>query len=149
MTIVVDGDACPVKDDIISIARAHRIPVVLVASIAHAMPDTADVEVVRVDREPQAADIAIANRARAGDIVVTGDYGLACMVLGRRARVVDFRGGRITEQNIEPLMARRHALQRIRRGGGRHRGPRAFSADDRTAFRAALEQLIIHGAEPV
>lgn len=142
MTIVVDGDACPVKDEIIAIARTHQVPVVLVASIAHAMPERAGVEVVRVDRDPQAADIAIANRARAGDIVVTDDYGLACMVLGRRARVVSFRGGRITEQNIDALMARRHTLQRIRRGGGRHRGPSAFSVNDRSAFRETLEQLI-------
>lgn len=142
MTIIVDGDACPVKAEIIEIARARNIPVVLVASLAHAMPEGPGIEIVRVDAEPQAADIAIVNRARAGDVVVTGDFGLACMVLGRKTWAIDFRGGTYSDRNIDTLMARRHAMARQRRGGGRHKGPRPFTADDRVAFRATLERLL-------
>ena len=144
MIIIVDGDACPVKAEIIEIAGAHGIQVVLVASIAHDMPEGPGIEIVRVDAEPQAADIAIVNRARAGDVVVTGDYGLACMVLGRRAHVIDFRGGIYSDHNIDGLMARRHAQARQRRGGGRHKGPRPFSAETRLAFRATLERVLRH-----
>lgn len=142
MTIIVDGDACPVKTEIIEIARAHDIHVVLVASLAHAMPEGSGIEIVRVDAEPQAADIAIVNRARAEDVVVTGDFGLACMVLGRKARVIDFRGGTYSDRNIDTLMERRHAMARQRRGGGRHKGPRPFTAEDRATFRATLERLL-------
>lgn len=144
MIIIVDGDACPVKAEIIEIARAHDIAVVLVASIAHDMPESPGIEVIRVDAEPQAADIAIMNRSRAGDVVVTGDFGLACMVLGRKTRAIDFRGGTYNDGNIDVLMARRHAMARQRRGGGRHKGPRPFTANDRAAFRATLERILGH-----
>jgi uncharacterized protein YaiI (UPF0178 family) len=142
MHILVDGDACPVKEEVFRVAGAHGVPVVLVASRAHVMPERPGVEVLVVDAEPQAADLAIANRARAGDVVVTGDYGLACMVLGRRARVIGFRGQRYTEGNIDGLMAQRHIHARARRGGARTRGPRAFSDEDRAAFVRALEALL-------
>jgi uncharacterized protein YaiI (UPF0178 family) len=132
VTIIVDGDACPVKNEIIALARTHACQVLLVASLAHDMPEG-----------PGAADIAIMNRTREGDIVITADYGLACMVLGRKARVIDHRGGRFTDQNIDGLMARRHANRQARRAGHRTKGPRPFLSADREAFIATLERLLI------
>lgn len=143
MTIIVDGDACPVKNEIIALARTHACQVLLVASLAHDMPEGPGIEVLRVDAEPEAADIAIMNRTREGDIVITADYGLACMVLGRKARVIDHRGGRFTDQNIDGLMARRHANRQARRAGHRTKGPRPFLSADREAFTATLERLLI------
>lgn len=142
MRIIVDADACPVKTEIFSIAAARGVAVVLIASMAHQMPSMPGVEVVAVDPEPQAADIAITNLARADDIVVTSDHGLACMVLGRRARPLGFRGERYTDDNIDGIMAQRHISAKARRGGTRQRGPRAFSDDDRARFRAALIALL-------
>jgi len=140
--ILVDADACPVKAQILRVARRHGLEVWLVACLAVEATAAPDVHVIRVDTGPQAADIALANAARADDVVVTGDYGVACMALGRRARALSFRGQVYDDHNIEGLMATRHLGARIRRGGGRTRGPKSFSAADGDRFEEALERLV-------
>lgn len=145
MRILVDADACPVKAQILSVARRHACEVVLIASHAHRMPDlegAPDVAVIAVESSPQAVDIALTNASRRGDVVVTGDYGLACMVLGRGVRALSFRGQVFDDRNIDGLMATRHLASRVRRGGGRMRGPKAFTAEDAARFEAALERMI-------
>jgi uncharacterized protein YaiI (UPF0178 family) len=139
MQIIVDADACPVKDEIVRVAARHDVSVLFVACYAHELDGY---NVLRVDKEPQAADMAIVNKIQPWDVVVTGDYGLAAMALGKRARVLSFRGQRFTESNIDQLLAQRHLHQRVRRGGGRMRGPKAFSRDDRERFEAALQSLL-------
>ena len=78
MQILVDADACPVKTEIIEVARPFRIKVCMVASFDHRLPNIDGVQMVQVDRSSQSADMFIANRARSGDIVITQDFGLAC-----------------------------------------------------------------------
>jgi len=142
LKIVVDADACPVKGIIVETARKKTIPVVMALSLAHDTGFPADVTVIRVDSIPQAVDIAIMNVVRPADIVVTQDIGLAAAVLGRGARALSPRGLQYNEGNINSLLLERHVHAKVRRGGGRMKGPRAHTGEDDDRFRVSLERLI-------
>lgn len=139
MRVLVDADACPVKEQILEVCARRSVEVFMFASHAH---EVTGGTVMKVESSPQAVDIALFNEARAGDVVVTGDYGLACMVLGRGALALSFRGQEFHEGNIDGLMASRHAAAKARRAGGRTRGPRALTWSDRQTFAAALDRLL-------
>jgi uncharacterized protein YaiI (UPF0178 family) len=142
LKIIVDADACPVKNLIIEIAQQHGIPVVMVLSIAHLATFPATVEMVTVDSVPQAVDIAILNLLRPADIVVTQDIGLAAAVLGGSALALSPRGLRYDEGNIDSLLHERHLAAKTRRGGRRAKGPRPHTREDDDRFRNCLERLI-------
>ncbi|PZD93927.1 YaiI/YqxD family protein [Paenibacillus sambharensis] len=140
--IVVDADACPVKREIAETARAFRVPVLLVASYDHRMEAADGVEIKQVDRSSQSVDLYISNLVSAADIVVTQDFGLAAVALGKRATVLSNRGEQYTNETIDYLMARRHDHAKIRRGGGRTRGPKAMTDDDRRQFQQKLTKVL-------
>jgi uncharacterized protein YaiI (UPF0178 family) len=139
--ILVDADACPVTEDIIEIGRARSIAIVLVCDFRQDLSRWSGVEVITADGPSDAADWVIAGRARAGDIVVTQDYGLASLVLAKGCAALSPRGRRFTAENIDLLLAQREATRRIRRAGGKTKGPSAFTPEDRAAFRDALSEL--------
>lgn len=141
--LIVDADSCPVKDIILAVARDTSTPVLLVASVSHQMSCQGEgIRVLTVDKVPQAADIAVINNVLAGDIVVTGDYGLAALVLAKGAVPLSPRGNVYTDANIDGLLLRRHLEARIRRGGGRIKGPAVFGEQDRQRFGHVLRGLI-------
>ena len=142
MKILVDADACPVKQIITRVAREHLIPVVMFIDTSHQLSD-AYATVVTVDKQRDSVDIALINRARAEDIVVTQDYGLAAMVLGRGARALNQNGLVYTAQNIDKLLLERHLSQKVRRSGGRTAGPPKRTRADDEHFEAAIRQLIV------
>jgi len=139
--IYVDADACPFKDVIVEIAAMYGLGVTMIASYSHEIRMEDPVEVVRVDRGRDTADYAIANRVAPDDIVVTQDYGLAAMVLGKGARALTPRGQVYEPAAIESLLATRHLAQKERRAGGRTKGPPRLTRADRERFRRALENL--------
>ncbi|HNW94398.1 MAG TPA: DUF188 domain-containing protein, partial [bacterium] len=86
--------------------------------------------------------------ARAGDIVVTQDIGLAAMVLGRGAFAVNPRGEEYTTLAIDAMLTLRHAAAKIRRAGGRTRGPKKRTVADRDALAATLTRLCTGARTP-
>ncbi|MEF2247243.1 MULTISPECIES: YaiI/YqxD family protein [unclassified Paenibacillus] len=140
--IIVDADACPVKQEIISAAADFSVHVCMVASFDHRLADHAGVEIVQVDRSNQSADLYIVNRTRKGDIVVTQDFGLACIALAKGALVISPRGEEYTNDNIDYLMERRHVQAKIRRGGGRTKGPKPLMPEDRERFQQKLTKVL-------
>ncbi len=143
MRILVDADACPVKDDIIELAAQRELPVTLYANFHHVMPQAPGVETVCVDDFPDEADWAIANAAQKGDVVVTQDYPLASLALGKGAFALSPRGLIYTEDNIFGLLEERHrTLARLRSGKRPRKGPKPFSKGDRAEFRATLAQIL-------
>ena len=92
MKILVDADACPVKDVIIEIGRQKGIQVELVASYNHHINGGPGVTVITTDTGPDAADYVIANRVNTDYLVITQDYGLAALVLGRKGKALSPRG---------------------------------------------------------
>ncbi|MBN3525922.1 YaiI/YqxD family protein [Paenibacillus apiarius] len=151
LRIVVDADACPVKNEIIAVALEMGAGVMFVASYAAFAPDwqlaNHDIHTIFVDQAFQAADIYIANAARSGDVVVTNDYGLAALCLPRGAYVITPRGGELTSDNVDEYLSRRHISSKSRRAGIRTKGPRAMSESDRENFQHKLTKLLRYEQE--
>ncbi|WP_343223621.1 YaiI/YqxD family protein [Paenibacillus oenotherae] len=141
-TIVVDADACPVKRQIVETARQFAVPVLMVASYDHRLEPETGVRIVQVDRSDQSVDLYISNHVARGDIVVTQDFGLATIVLAKGAIALSPRGQQYDDGNIDFLMARRHELAKLRRSGGRAKGPRAMTDEDREQFQQKLTKVL-------
>lgn len=140
--IVVDADSCPVKQEIVGTAAAFQVTVQMVASHDHRLEKQPGVDIVQVDRSDQSVDLYIVNHIKRGDVVITGDFGLACVAIGKGAIVLSPRGEQYTDANIDYLMERRHESARRRRAGGRTRGPKAMSGEDRAAFQQKLTKVL-------
>ena len=141
MKILVDADGCPVVDFTAAEAIRRGLECVLVCDTAHvfARPGT---RTVTVSQGADSADLALANLAVRGDLVVTQDYGLAALCLARGARVLSQNGLEYCDANLDGLLAERHAAQRLRAAGGRTRGPRKRTAAQNEAFCAQLRRLL-------
>ena len=142
MDIYVDADACPVKDIIIELGQKHGVKVVMVCSVSHFSEQMKDVESIIVDNFPEAADMAIINAIKSGDLLVTQDYGLASIALGKKCKVLHHTGKAYTNENIDNLLLNRHLSTKIRRSGGRVKGPKTFSAEDKQRFRSVLMEIL-------
>ncbi|MHA6483742.1 YaiI/YqxD family protein [Paenibacillus sp. strain BS8-2] len=141
-SIVVDADSCPVKNEIVGTASQFSVSVLMVASHDHRLEPRPGVDIVQVDRSDQSVDLYIVNHIKRDDVVITGDFGLACVAIGKGAIVLSPRGEQYTDANIDYLMERRHESARRRRAGGRTKGPRAMSAVDRNAFQQKLTKVL-------
>lgn len=142
--ILVDADACPVVRLVEEIARAHGAEVVLLCDTNHLLvSDYSEVRTIGAGRD--AVDFALINLCRRGDIVVTQDYGVAAMALGRGARGIHQSGMLYTEDNIDRLLMERHLAQKARMSKGKHhlKGPKKRTREDDERFRAAFEQLLM------
>lgn len=133
MKILVDADACPVTRIVIRIARQRNIPVVLVTDTSHELYDDY-AEVVTVGQGSDAVDLALVNRTQAGDVVVTQDYGLAALALAKKAFAISQNGMRYTDGNIDGLLNERHEARKVRRAGGRTRGPGKRTGEEDERF---------------
>lgn len=144
MKMIVDADACPVKDIIIDLSADYQVPVVLVSSINHySLADYPDwVKTIYVEHGPDSADFKIVQIAKAGDIVVTQDYGLASLVLNKGVRTLHHKGFEYTSTNISQLLQTRYLSAQARKGGQRTKGPAPLKDKDRAAFRALLEEVL-------
>lgn len=141
--ILVDADACPVVRQVEEAARRHQLPMTLLCDEHHMMySDYAQVR--HVSSGADAVDIALMNLCRRGDIVVTQDYGVAAMALGKGAYAIHHSGRRYTDDNIDMMLMERHLAKKARRASGKHhlRGPAKFTEEDRQRFSAAFEELI-------
>lgn len=144
-TVFVDADACPVTRDAIAVARSCSTNVVLVANQSQNLAQyagRAGVEILQVASGKDSADFAMVPRLSPGDVVVTGDIGLAAMALSRGTRVISPRGREYSALTIDAELAVRYAEQRHRRAGGRTTGPSPFQPEDRERFRQALTRLL-------
>ena len=141
MQVLIDADACPVVDIAVRLCKQYNIPCLLLCDTAHIMQrDYAQTLVF--DKGSDSVDFALVNRAKSGDIVITQDYGLASMCLGKRVRVVHQDGWEYTEYNISGLMEQRHAAKKHRLAGGRTKGPAKRTRQQDEAFAAAFEKLL-------
>ena len=141
MRILVDADACPVKDIIVRLAKQKNIPVTMLIDTSHVLNDGYST-VITVDKQADSVDFALMGLLAREDIVVTQDFGLAAMVLGKGAIAVNQNGLVFTDENIDRLLLERYIGQKVRRGGGRTRGPAKRSKDDNARFEVAFGALL-------
>jgi uncharacterized protein YaiI (UPF0178 family) len=140
--IIVDADACPVKDQIVLAAAPFQVEVWMVASFDHYLAPREGVVIKQVDRSDQSVDLYIANMIKANDILVTQDFGLATIGLAKRAYVLSNRGQRYTDETIDFLLERRHEQAKMRRGGKHSKGPKPITAEDRNKFQHTLTKVL-------
>ena len=142
--ILVDADACPVVRQVEAAARKHGLPMTLLCDEHHIMASDY-AEVRHVSSGADAVDIALMNLCRRGDIVVTQDYGVAAMALGKGAYAIHHSGKQYTNVNIDMMLMERHLAKKARRASGKHhlRGPAKFTNEDRQRFADAFEALVL------
>lgn len=143
MRIIIDADACPVVNIAVAEAKKRNIPVLLICDTSHAF-SSEYAQIIIVDKGSDSADIALVNRCREGDVVITQDYGVASMALARKSRCINQNGLYYTEENIDSLMAMRHMASVERRKSSKHhlKGPKKRTAEDDERFLSAFIRII-------
>lgn len=141
--ILVDADACPVKDEIYRVAERHAVPVAIVSNSPFRVPISPMVERVVVSDGFDAADDWIAERADAAKIVITADILLADRCLKAGAMVIAPTGKPFTTSSIGSAIATRAIMADLRAGGDVIGGPAPFGKTDRSRFLSALDAALV------
>ena len=141
MQILVDADACPVKQIIVRLAKQKNIPVTMLIDTSHELKDGYS-KIIVVDKQADSVDYALMGLLTREDVVVTQDFGLAAMVIGKGARAVNQNGLVFTDANMDKLLMERHIGQKVRRAGGRTKGPAKRTKEDDARFEAAFTKLL-------
>ena len=142
--ILVDADACPVKDEIYKVAWRHEVPVKVVSNSPFRVPAHTLIERVIVDGGFDAADDWIADRAGSAAIVITADILLADRALKKGAIVLAHTGKPFTANSIGSAIATRAIMADLRAGmDGPGGGPAPFAKADRSRFLQALDEAVV------
>ena len=150
MQIYVDADACPVVRIVENIAKEYKISVTLLCDTNHVL--TSDYsEVKMIGAGADAVDYALIGLCQKGDIVVSQDYGVAAMALGKGAYAIHQSGKWYTNENIDQMLMERHLAKKARRSKRKHhiKGPSRRTEEDDRRFADSFEKLIrkLQGAE--
>lgn len=130
MKIIIDADGCPVVKKTIEIAKKYQIEVWVISDTAHEF-NIPFINCLIVDAGKDAVDFEVIRHLKSGDLVVTQDYGLAAMVLTKRAHAISQNGLFYTNENIDELLFSRHLSQKMRQAKARVKGPRKrLKSDD-------------------
>ena len=143
MKILVDADACPVKEEIYKVAWRHDIPVTIVSNSPIRIPAHPLLDRVVVSDGFDAADDWIAERADAGSICITADILLADRCLKAGATVIAPNGKPFTQSSIGAAIATRAIMADLRAGGDQIGGPPPFGKNDRSRFLQTLDEAVV------
>lgn len=141
--IYVDADACPVVHIVEQVAENNNIPVMLLCDTNHVLhSDYSEVRVIGAGAD--AVDFALISLCKKSDIVVTQDYGVAAMALGKGAYAIHQSGKWYTDENIDQMLMERHMNKKARRASGKNhmKGPKKRTEDDDIRFRQSFEKLV-------
>ena len=144
MRVLIDADACPVVDIAIDISAECNLECILLCDTAHYF-NREGARTVVLGQGTDSVDFALVNMVQKGDIVITQDYGLAAMCLARKSQVLNQNGMVYHDGNIDSLLTSRHIGQKIRRSGGRAKGPAKRTKEQDEMFANQLRKLIISG----
>ena len=145
MRILVDADACPVTKEVENIAGKYLVPLVLLADTSHNI-ETDYGEVMHIDTGAESVDTALINICEPGDIVVTQDYGVATMALGKGAYAIHQDGWQYKNSNIDHLLMGRY----MRKEGiipGKGGGSKKREPEDDVRFEERFEDLVLEALE--
>lgn len=143
MHIYIDADACPVIRIAETVAKEYSIPVTLLCDTNHILhSDYSTVKVIGAGAD--AVDFALINLCRRGDVVVTQDYGVAAMALGKGAYGIHQSGRWYTNENIDQLLMERHMAKKARRASSKNhlKGPKKRTEEDDQRFEQSFRELL-------
>jgi uncharacterized protein YaiI (UPF0178 family) len=142
LTIYLDADACPVKEEAYRVADRYQLNVFVIANQEIRIPQNARTQLVVVADDPDAADDWIVEKAEANDIVVTADILLADRCIKKQVVVVGPKGIEFTEDSIGSVVATRELMKHLREVGVSRGGPAPMEKKDRSQFLGKLDQVI-------
>lgn len=143
LRILVDADACPVKEEIYKVALRHAVPVTIVSNSPFRVPQHALIDRVIVSDGFDAADDWIAERSEAGVVCITADILLADRCIKAGATVISPNGKPFTAASIGSAVATRAIMADLRAGGDIVGGPPPFAKADRSRFLSALDEALV------
>lgn len=148
MRVFVDADACPVVGIIEKVAREHNVPVTLLCDTNHVL-SSAYSEVIVVGAGADAVDYKLISICHKGDIVVSQDYGVAAMALGKGAYAIHQSGKWYTNENIDQMLMERHLNKKLRRSSHKNhiKEPKKRTQKDDERFALAFEKMILTATE--
>jgi len=141
MVVRVDGDACPVRASIIQITNKHKVETIIYTDVNHEFTYETTC-VITVDQGIDSVDLAIVRDMKVGDVVITNDYGLASLVLGKQGYAMDANGRAFTLNNIDQLLFERHMHKSLRMMKKKHKGPKKRDRHADVQFRISFETLL-------
>lgn len=141
MKIIVDGDACPGIHIIEKIAKEYDLELIIYCDINHFISINYG-EVKIVDSGFQSVDMKVVNQCSSNDIIISQDYGVAAICLGKKANVISPKGYIYTNENIGAMLEQRHLSQKIRRGGGKTPNAKKRSVEDDQRLQKELLYLV-------
>jgi len=141
MNVLIDADACPVKEIAVEIAKGQNIPVIMICDTSHIIKSDY-AQVITVDKGADSVDIRLANLVRKGDIAITQDYGVAAMVLSKGGFALNQNGLIYDDTNIDRLLFERHIGKKLRKSGKRTGTVPQRSVKDDENFREVFENLV-------
>ena len=143
MQIFVDADACPVVGIVEKVAKEHNVPVTLLCDTNHVLASDYS-KVIVVGAGADAVDYKLISICHKGDIVVSQDYGVAAMALGKGAYAIHQSGKWYTNENIDQMLMERHLAKKARNAKKRNhiKGPAKRTAEDDARFAESLKRLI-------
>lgn len=144
MQIFVDADACPVVDIVEKIAKEYNVPVTLLCDTNHVL-SSAYSEVVIVGAGADAVDYKLISICHKGDIVVSQDYGVAAMALGKGAYAIHQSGKWYTNDNIDQMLMERHLNKKARRSFHKNhiKGSKKRTEEDDERFAQSFEKMVL------
>ena len=144
MQIFVDADACPVVGIVEELAKKYTIPVTLLYDTNHVISSDYS-EVIVVGAGADAVDYKLISICHKGDMVVSQDYGVAAMALGKGAYAIHQSGKWYTNENIDQMLMERHLNKKARRASQKNhlKGPKKRTAEDDEYFRESFEKMIL------
>lgn len=144
MQIYIDADACPVVGIVEKIAEKYKIPVTLLCNTNHVLSSDHS-EVIVVGAGADAVDYKLISICHKEDIVVTQDYGVAAMALGKGAYAIHQSGKWYTDDNIDQMLLERHLNKKARRSSHKNhiKGPKKRTQEDDERFAQSFEKLIL------
>ena len=140
MKILIDGDACPVIDITISIAKKYNIEVIILCDTSHNF-NKEGAKTMVLPKGADSVDFAIINILQHDDIVITQDYGLAAMAINKASYVINQNGLIYSNDNIDRLLFNRHISKKARKSGHRIKGPRKRTKEDDINFKKILNEI--------
>ena len=143
MRVFIDADACPVVSIVENISKKYNIPVTLLCDTNHVLTSEYS-EVIVVGAGADAVDYKLISICHRGDIVVSQDYGVAAMALGKGAFAIHRSGKWYTNDNIDQMLMERHLARKARMGKGKHhlKGPKKRTREEDEAFEKAFADLL-------
>jgi len=148
MTVFVDADACPVVRIVERVAKEYAVGVILLCDTNHVL-DSAYSTVQVVGAGKDAVDLALINACQRGDVVVTQDYSVAALALGKGAHAIHQSGKWYTDENIDGLLMERHLAHKARQSGKHHlKGPKKRTDEDDQRFEESFRKLMGKLMEP-